>query len=168
MAELPQMGDIYKKAAKEAPAVPHVRHHLAAAVKFSPRAIKHEMAAVSGFNAKLAVLITRGVGTMACAYLFAIIAFIGLPTALATGGEGIVPWIAQTFLQLVLLSIIMVGQVVQAKTSDARAEKQFADTEVIVDRLDEHTAGGIKAVLDRVETLGRLVAELHDKLDPTP
>ena len=127
--------------------------HLAHVVRFSPKAIRREMAAVEGFNAKVAVLITRAVGTMACAYLFAVIALLGLPTALAVGGEGIVAWIAQTFLQLVLLSIIMVGQIVQAKASDARAEKQFADTELVVDRLDEHTEGGIKAVLDRLDKL---------------
>jgi hypothetical protein len=47
----------------------------------------------------------------------------------------------------------MVGQTVQAAASDARAEKEFADTEVLMDRLDEHTAGGIRAVLDRIDAL---------------
>jgi hypothetical protein len=111
------------------------------------------MGEVEGFNAKLALLITRGVGTMACAYLFAILALIGLPAALKPGGEGIIAWIAQTFLQLVLLSIIMVGQRVQSAASDARAQKEFADTETILDRLDEHTAGGITAVIARVDEL---------------
>jgi hypothetical protein len=128
-------------------------HYMTNAVRFSPREIKQAMSEVEGFNAKLATLITRGVGTMACAYLFGIIALLGLAPALAVGGEGIVAWIAQTFLQLVLLSIIMVGQQVQAKASDARATKQFADTEVIMDRVDEKTAGGIKTVLDRVDKL---------------
>lgn len=50
-----------------------------------------------------------------------------------------------TFLQLVLLSIIMVGQTVQSAASDARAAKEFNDTETILDRLDTNTAGGIKA-----------------------
>src|SRR3984893_15295933 len=61
------------------------------------------------FNAWLAVKITDGVGTMWCAYLFAAVAFIGLPPALRPGGEGIIAWIAQKFLQLVLLSIMIVG-----------------------------------------------------------
>lgn len=53
----------------------------------------------------------------------------------------------------------MVGQTVQAAASDARAEKEFADTEVVMDRFDEHTAGGIRAVLDRIDALEQKVAE---------
>jgi hypothetical protein len=129
------------------------RHHLAAAVRLSPAAIRRDMAAVEGVNAKLAVLITSSVGTMACAWLFAALALAGLPAALKPGGEGIVAWVAQTFLQLVLLSIIMVGQRVQSAVSDARAVKQFADIEAILDALDEHTAGGIRTLLDRFDSL---------------
>ena len=53
----------------------------------------------------------------------ALLALISLPAALQSGSPIIiVGWIAQTFLQLVLLPIIIVGQNVQAATSDARAE----------------------------------------------
>jgi hypothetical protein len=83
-------------------------------------------------NAWLAVKITDGVGTMWCAYVFAVIAFLGLPAALKPGGEGIIPWIAQTFLQLVLLSIIIVGQNIAAASSDKRAEHTFKDAEAIL------------------------------------
>ncbi len=131
----------------------HTRDYLPRVVMPNPREIKKAVGEVEGFNAKFAVLITRGVGTMACAYVFAGIAFAGLPAALKPGGEGIVSWIAQTFLQLVLLSIIMVGQSVQAVASDARANKEFQDTEIVMDRLDEHTAGGIRTVLDRLDAL---------------
>ena len=78
--------------------------------------------AAEGFSARLAVLVTHLVGTMGCAYLFTLLALLGLPQALQPGGEGIVAWVAQTFLQLVLLSVIMVGQQVQSQASDARAE----------------------------------------------
>lgn len=88
--------------------------------------------AASRFNAWLAVKITNVVGTMWCAYLFAAIALIGLPTALKPGGEGIIAWIAQTFLQLVLLSIIIVGQNVQAAASDKRAERTYEDAEAVL------------------------------------
>ena len=48
---------------------------------------------------------------MWCAYIFAAIALISLPAAIRSGDRiVIVAWVAQTFLQLVLLSIIMVGQ----------------------------------------------------------
>ena len=100
-------------------------------------------------------MITRSVGTMACAYLFAAIALISLPAAITSGQViVIVAWVAQTFLQLVLLSIIMVGQSVQSAASDVRAMKQFADTETILDRLDVNTAGGITDVLDAIRAIG--------------
>jgi hypothetical protein len=125
-------------------------------VRFNPREIRSAVREVEGFNAKLALIITRSVGTMACAYVFALIAFISLPSAINSGQViVIVAWIAQTFLQLVLLSIIMVGQSVQSAASDARAAKEFADTETILDRLDVHTAGGIKDVLDAIHAIGR-------------
>lgn len=76
---------------------------------------------INAFNRRLAEKITSAVSTMWCAYIFAAIALISLPAALRSGDPLIiVAWVAQTFLQLVLLSIIMVGQ--QA-SSDAVAQK---------------------------------------------
>ncbi|MFZ2051110.1 MAG: hypothetical protein WB698_10095 [Solirubrobacteraceae bacterium] len=129
------------------------RHHLAKVLHPTPRALREAMGEVEGINAKIAVLITSLVGTMWCAYLFTAIALIGLPTALKPGGEGIVSWIAQTFLQLVLLSVIMVGQNVQSAAADARSVKTFNDAETILDRLDIHTQGGLKAILDRLDEM---------------
>jgi hypothetical protein len=128
-------------------------HHLAKALHPSPRVLKEAMGEAEGFNAKFAVLITRLVGTMWCAYLFAAIALIGLGPALKPGGEGIVAWIAQTFLQLVLLSVIMVGQNVQSLAADARSANTFKDAEEILDRLDTHTQGGLKEILDRLDEI---------------
>jgi hypothetical protein len=143
--------------------------HIAGVVRFSPTQIRRALGEVQGFNAKLAVIITQGVGTMACAYLFCVIAVISLPAILEQASvlqKGDVPsffekpglilivsWIAQTFIQLVLLSIIMVGQRVQQTASDARAVKEFEDTEVILDRLDTKTAGGISEILAAIEQL---------------
>ncbi len=133
-----------------------VREELPHVVRFSPKEIRKAVRDVEGFNAKLALVITRSVGTMACAYLFGVIALISLPAAITSGQVIIiVAWIAQTFLQLVLLSIIMVGQTVQSTASDARAAKEFADTETILDRLDTNTAGGIKDVLDAIHALDK-------------
>jgi hypothetical protein len=132
------------------------REQLPRVVRFDLKEIKEALREVEGFNAKVALVITRSVGTMACAYVFAVIALISLPAAISSRQViVIVSWIAQTFLQLVLLSIIMVGQSVQSSASDARAAKQFADTETILDRLDVHTAGGIKDVLDAIHATGR-------------
>jgi hypothetical protein len=43
---------------------------------------------------------------------------------------------------------------VQSAASDARAAKEFADTETIMYRLDTHTEGGIKEVLDAIHAIG--------------
>jgi hypothetical protein len=146
-----------------------VRGHFTDVVGFNPRQIKKAVGEVEGFNAKFAVIITSGVGTMACAYLFAVLAFVSLPAILIQanvlkksdvpvfftkpGLILIVSWIAQTFLQLVLLSIILVGQRVQSAASDARALKEFEDTEVILDRLDTKTQGGLTDVLNAIKAL---------------
>lgn len=83
----------------------------------------HGTGAVGRFNTWLAVKITNTVGTMWIAYLFAIIALISLPAAIQSGSViVIVAWIAQTFFQLVLLPIIIVGQNVIQATNDQRAE----------------------------------------------
>jgi len=76
------------------------------------------------FNLWLAEKITTSVATMWCAYIFAGIALISLPNALQSGDSiVIVSWIAQTFLQLVLLSIIMVGQKVQSSSVEQKIDE---------------------------------------------
>ncbi len=63
------------------------------------------------FNARVAVLITKGVGSMWCAYAFALLALVSFPAAISSHDPIIiVAWIAQTFLQLVLLPIIIVAR----------------------------------------------------------
>ncbi len=140
------------------------RHHLARVV--SLRGMAGDVKAVEGFNAKLAVILTRCVGSMACAYLFCLVALVSLPAILIEAGAIsrtsvpnfltkpglilIVAWVAQTFLQLVLLSVIMVGQSVQSATSDARAEKELSDTEFIMDQVNEHTDGGLKVIIEHL------------------
>ncbi|MES1198593.1 MAG: hypothetical protein ABUS48_01270 [Pseudomonadota bacterium] len=91
----------------------------------------------TGFNGWLAVNITNIVGTMWCAYAFAILAFISLPEAVRGGTASLIAWIAQTFLQLVLLSIIMVGQKVSAMASDKQALQTYQDAEALLQIQDE-------------------------------
>lgn len=121
------------------------------------------------FNKKLAVQITSKVGTMTAAYVFACLSFSALPATLhlvspktfgffpgwltGTSMIALVAWVAAYFLQLVLLPIIMVGQNVQGAASDARAAKTFDDTEYIKDQVNEHTDGGVKTILDAIESL---------------
>jgi hypothetical protein len=79
------------------------------------------MNGIANFNRKLGVRLTSMVSTMWCAYIFAAIALVSLPGALKSGNTVvIVSWIAQTFLQLVLLSIIMVGQNVQSASVEQK------------------------------------------------
>jgi hypothetical protein len=90
-----------------------------------------------GFNGRLAVLITKVVGSMWCAYAFAGLALISLPDAIHQGTFALITWISQTFLQLVLLSVIMVGQQVLAKASDKQALQTYEDTEAVLQLTDE-------------------------------
>ena len=95
------------------------------------------------FLNKIALLITDGVSTMYCAILFALIALISLPAAIKTHQLiVIVAWIAQTFLQLVLLSIIMVGQKLQADKTITHINKNHAHHIGELDKIKKHL--GIK------------------------
>ena len=87
---------------------------------------------ITGFNGWLAVNITNIVGTMWCAYAFTILALVSLPDAIRGGRGPLIAWIAQTFLQLVLLSIIMVGQKVAAAASDKQAYQTYEDAEALL------------------------------------
>ncbi len=138
-------------------------HHVARAV--SIRTLKADIKKVEGFNAKLAVALTSGIGTMACAYAFSLLALSGLPAALRPGGSGFVQWFAQTFLQLVLLSVIMVGQNVQAQAGDHRAILTEQHTETIIDQLKVDTAGGLG---DAVRLIVNEIRSLKDTPAPEP
>ena len=90
-----------------------------------------------GFNGRLALFITKIVGTMWCAYIFTILALISLPSAIQGGTASLVSWIAQTFLQLVLLSVIMVGQKIASQASDRQALQTYKDAEALLEIQDE-------------------------------
>src|SRR5690349_3806649 len=116
------------------PHIPHIPHpHL----ENRREAFKKAKQEASDFNSKLAVKITNIVGTMWCAYAFAILALISFPAALKAGTATLVAWFAQTFLQLVLLSIIMVGQKVAAEKSDKQLEQTYRDAEALLKISDE-------------------------------
>lgn len=83
--------------------------------------------ALTGFNMKIAVVITKGLGTMICAYIFAILAIIGFPGFGATSTQ-YVQWVSQTFIQLVALSVLAVGQQVLSKHGELMAEEQYKTT----------------------------------------
>lgn len=121
-----------------------------------PHLIKHEHI---GFNGRLALIITSAVGTMWCAYVFAILALISLPAAIQGGTQVLISWIAQTFLQLVLLSVIMVGQKVAAQASDKQALQTYKDAEALLKIEDE--------IHGLIEINNELTKEIHSRLVKT-
>jgi len=114
--------------------VPHIPHpHIEKRKEY----LKRHRSVSSGFNNWLAINITKVVGTMWCAYAFAALALISLPQALHDGTGQTIDWFAQTFLQLVLLSIIMVGQRVAAIKSDRQLEQTYEDAEALLHMTDD-------------------------------
>lgn len=115
---------------------PHVEARKAAGPPTTHRArtAVHGESALGRLNARIGLKITVIVGTMWCAYLFTLLALVSAPNAFRSGNTLIiVSWIAQTFLQLVLLPIIIVGQNVQAASADARAQATYDDAAAVLD-----------------------------------
>ena len=110
------------------------------------------------FNDWLAVTITNVVGTMWCAYAFALLAFISFPAALRGGTAALIAWIAQTFLQLVLLSIIMVGQKVAAEKSDRQLEQTFKDAEQLL-KISDAIHGLLKQNTELTQEISEVVRD---------
>jgi hypothetical protein len=112
------------------------------------------------FNAWLAVKVTTGVGTMWCAYAFAALALVSLPSAISSGNPvTLVSWISQTFLQLVLLSVIIVGQNVLASAADKRSEATYKDADAVLHeavKIQEHLLAQDHAIGELAQTLARL------------
>src|SRR5207247_2149578 len=96
------------------------------------------------------VHITKAVGTMWAAYLFVLIALVSFPQALhafMTGDTYVgIAWLSQSFLQLVLLPIIIVGQNVISASQDARAEADPLTLIALHARRPQRVAdGGVRA-----------------------
>jgi hypothetical protein len=111
------------------------------------------------FNAWFAVKITDGVGSMWCAYAFAALALVSLPEAIKShSAVTLVSWISQTFLQLVLLSIIIVGQNILSQASDKRSENTYKDAEAVLHearQIQRHLLqqdAALKNILDEIAT----------------
>ena len=96
--------------------------------RIAARQVKPESKPPS-LNDRIALALTTGVGTMWCAYAFAILALVVLPQAIEGGLLTLIQWVSQTFIQLVMLSVIMVGQNLLSKASDARAEATYKDAD---------------------------------------
>ena len=119
----------------------HVPHpHIASRKKDGPPKTTDESV---GFNGKIALALTTVVGTMWCAYAFSVLALFALPSAISSGSVlQLIQWLSQTFIQLVMLSVIMVGQNILSRASDKRADMTYQDADATF-----HEAGQIQAHL---------------------
>jgi hypothetical protein len=116
-----------------------------------------------GFNGKVALILTTVVGTMWCAYAFGVLALIALPSA--TGSPLLlIQWVSQTFIQLVMLSVIMVGQNILSRASDKRADMTYQDADATFHESQQIQAhlleqdAAINTMLDKVTKLEAALA----------
>jgi hypothetical protein len=118
-------------------------------------------------NQRFGLAITKSVGTMWAAYAFLLISLISLPAAISTGETlVIVAWVAQTFLQLVLLPIIIVGQNLQAAKTEVRAIATYDDATALLAEAKEiqsHLADQDKALSHLVDKIAALETKLDAK-----
>jgi hypothetical protein len=87
---------------------------------------------IKAANDWIAIRVTNAVGTMWMTYAFAALALVSLPVALASGTGPLIAWIAQTFLQLTLLPLIIVGQRLGGIAAEQRAQ---TDHEALMEEL---------------------------------
>jgi ABC-type multidrug transport system fused ATPase/permease subunit len=117
----------------------HPHHHTGSLFHHEPHphkprnvnVVHNNEKAAEGINTKIAILLTNSVGSMWTAYLFVVIAIVGLFAILGVFSPLVallVAWASQTLIQLVLLPVIMVGQNVLNRKAELQAEEQFNTT----------------------------------------
>jgi hypothetical protein len=146
----------------------HVAHpHVAARRKSGPPRTADQHV---GLNGRVALILTTVVGTMWCAYAFAGLALVALPSALSGGSLlNLIQWISQTFIQLVMLSVIMVGQNILGRASDKRAEMTYNDADATfheAEQIQAHLAQqdvALNEMLNKVAALEAALAKATGK-----
>lgn len=141
------------------PTQAHPQHHTRILFRHEPH--QHQPRNVNevqkaeqqGFNTRLAVWLTRNVGTMACAYVFAVIGIAGLIGAFTNNASLVLIFgsISSYFLQLVLLPVILVGgnvlnrhQELQTEETFQTSQHSFHDIEQIMQHLSAQDAELLK------------------------
>jgi uncharacterized protein YqcC (DUF446 family) len=127
--------------------------------------VKHDTnKAKLSLNDRIGLRITKSIGTMWAAYAFVGLTLVSLPAALASGNTlVIVAWIAQTFLQLVLLPVIIVGQNIQAASADAMAVATYEDATAVLEeakQIQHHLAAQDEALDKLIKDLARVERQL--------
>ncbi len=103
----------------------------------------------SKVNEAIAIVLNAKIGNMLCAYAFCLIAAIGLLAIL-----GILPaivallvaWASQSFIQLVMLPVIMVSQNVLGKQQEMQSAETARQVSQILADMEE-----LQAALGRIE-----------------
>jgi hypothetical protein len=116
------------------------------------------------FNKRIALWQANNIGTMTAYWTTLFLCLCALPAVLDQMGVLstrvffarygfylLLTWGISTTFQAVMLPGLLVGQSLQNEAADARAAKQFEDSEQIRDWLDLKTQGGLTAVLKTVE-----------------
>jgi predicted DNA repair protein MutK len=116
-----------------------------------------------GINGRVALILTTTVGTMWCAYAFGVLALVALPQALGGGLLPLIQWVSQTFIQLVMLSVIMVGQNILSRAADKRADMTYKDADATL-----HEAGQIQAHLKAQDEALNALLDKIQKLEAKP
>lgn len=83
--------------------------------------IEQEKASI---NEKIAIFVTNLLGNMWTAYFFLFLAIVGFPVNNPTP-QAIVQWFSTTCIQLVALSVLALGQTIQNRHSELKAEQSF-------------------------------------------
>ena len=118
-----------------------------------------------GINGRVALILTTTVGTMWCAYAFGVLALVALPQALGGGLLDLIQWVSQTFIQLVMLSVIMVGQNILSRAADKRADMTYQDADATLHEAEQIQAhlqaqdDALNALLDKIQKLEASLAK---------
>lgn len=126
----------------------------------------HKERNIVSVNRKFAVFLTKNVGSMWTAYLFVLLAFVGLASILGYLSPLVVvlvTWLSQTFIQLVLLPVIMVGQNVLNEHNEAQADVTYENTKHSLEdekMMIEHLNQQDKVLIQQNEIL----ADLQQKI----
>jgi uncharacterized membrane protein len=118
-------------------------------------------------NDRIAVAVTKIVGTMQTAYTFVVLAFIGLIAILGWLNPLIallVAWLSQTFIQLVLLPVIMVGQNVSGRHQEITVEEEYQTSIKIchdIEQIAKHQNAQDAQSIEIVEKLDKILVHLN-------
>ena len=127
---------------------------------------------IDNLNGRVAILLTRAVGTMWCAYAFGVLALVALPEAVGQGSLlPFIDWLSQTFIQLVMLSVIMVGQSILGKAADRRSEMTYRDGEATfheTEQIQLHLEAQDKVLTALLDKIAKLEAAQATSLPHQP